>query len=128
VGTVWDVKASSLLCLKPSLVTQLGTRAYQQRLLHHTVLVRNFELYTIALGCGSSDIDCNGCCPQVEAFEAYANREFSTVLQKLSDILAADPSNPRWYEMRAQVGGGIGQQTHTAPTACLSEQQCHRLS
>lgn len=40
---------------------------------------------------------------QVEAFEAYANREFGTVLQKLADILAADPDNPRWYEMRAQV-------------------------
>lgn len=48
---------------------------------------------------------------QVEAFEAYANREFGTVLQKLADILAADPNNPRWYEMRAQVrrGGSAGQ-------------------
>lgn len=41
---------------------------------------------------------------QVEAYEAYANREFSTVLQKLAAILSADPDNPRWYEMRAQVG------------------------
>lgn len=26
------------------------------------------------------------------------------MLQKLADILSADPDNPRWHEMRAQVG------------------------
>jgi hypothetical protein len=30
------------------------------------------------------------------------------VLQKLAGILSADPDNPRWYEMRAQVRLGSG--------------------
>lgn len=58
-------------------------------------------------------------CPhtQVEAFEAYANREFSTVLQKLEGIVAADPDNPRWFEMRAQVGN-LPDIILTRATAC----------
>lgn len=37
------------------------------------------------------------------AFEAYANRDFKEAVELLTQILKAQPSNPRWYEMRAQV-------------------------
>jgi hypothetical protein len=41
---------------------------------------------------------------QADAYEAYANREFSAAVDKLTEILQYDPQNPRWFEMRAQVG------------------------
>jgi hypothetical protein len=41
---------------------------------------------------------------QADAYEAYANRDFQAAVQYLTDILQADTNNPRWLEMRAQVG------------------------
>jgi hypothetical protein len=41
---------------------------------------------------------------QADAYDAYANRDFQAAVQYLTDILQADASNPRWLEMRAQVG------------------------
>lgn len=75
------------------------------------MFIRKQLEHTASQGCSSTIVDCTDLigCPQVEAFEAYANREFSRVLQKLSDILAADPGNPRWYEMRGQVGSRLTQ-------------------
>jgi hypothetical protein len=46
-----------------------------------------------------------GCCVSVqdEAFTAYANREFRTTVEKVTEIIQQQPQEPRWYEMRAQV-------------------------
>lgn len=44
---------------------------------------------------------------QADAYEAYANRDFQAAVQYLTDILQVDASNPRWLEMRAQVGTHI---------------------
>lgn len=38
-----------------------------------------------------------------QAFTFYSNRDFPATLHLLDDIIKEDPSNPRWYEMRAQV-------------------------
>lgn len=40
---------------------------------------------------------------QAAAYEAYANRDFSSALSSLGSIVQVDPGNPRWREMRAQV-------------------------
>lgn len=37
------------------------------------------------------------------AAEAYANRDFSTALAALDELLAREPGSLRWREMRAQV-------------------------
>lgn len=41
--------------------------------------------------------------PTEQAFEAYSNREFQDTSDLLTEIMARDPSSPRWREMRAQV-------------------------
>jgi hypothetical protein len=53
---------------------------------------------------------------QADAYEAYANRDFQAAVQYLTDILQADTNNPRWLEMRAQVG------THDASHQACKQQ------
>lgn len=43
---------------------------------------------------------------EAEAYAAYADREFGVALDRLAQIVQADPGNARWHEMTAQVGGG----------------------
>ena len=40
---------------------------------------------------------------QMQAGEAYANRDFQQAVQLISELIAREPDSPRWYEMRAQV-------------------------
>ena len=40
---------------------------------------------------------------QVEAYEAYARRDFKRAVDKLSELIYQQPTSARWSEMRAQV-------------------------
>lgn len=41
---------------------------------------------------------------QEAAYQAYANQDFQETVNKLTSIINEDAQNPRWLEMRAQVG------------------------
>lgn len=113
-GEVADLEVILSFTLSPSSAMQSKCNTWQM------VGCGASHLSKILLKRSHCALNCTPLSPQGCAALSYANREFGDAVSILNELVERQSDNPRWYEMRAQVGRFARVIQHPKRPVCIA--------